>query len=140
MALIWTRKLSVGNETLDSEHKNLIGIVNSIEYAIETKDCDALLREFKLLRDCVHVHFANEEKFAQAINFPFTQHKLEHQHLQNELQHTGHELDTMSGVWSEYIMDHYPQFLRDWLVGHITGEDMQMKPALQTLPYGFKPG
>lgn len=140
MALIWTRKMSVGNATLDSEHKNLIGIVNSMEYAIETKDSAALLRSFRLLKDCAHVHFANEEKFAQAISFPFDQHKLEHQHLQKELQHTGDELDTTSGAWSEYVMDHYPQFLRDWLVGHITGEDMLMKPALQTRPYDFKPG
>lgn len=140
MALIWTRKLSVGNATLDSEHKNLIGIVNSMEYAIETRDSAALLRAFKLLKDCAHVHFANEERFAQAINFSFARHKLEHQHLQKELQHTGDELDTRSGVWSEYVMDHYPQFLRDWLVEHITGEDMLMKPALQALHYDFKPG
>lgn len=140
MALIWTRKLSVGNATLDSEHKNLIGIVNSLEYAIETRDSAALLRAFKLLKDCAQVHFANEEKFAQAIDFPFAEHKLEHRHLQKELQQTGDELEVGSGRWPEYVMDHYPQFLRDWLVGHITGEDMLMKPALQTHPYDFKPG
>ena len=42
MALIWTKQLSVGNATLDSENKNLIGMVNSIEYAVEIKDCSYL--------------------------------------------------------------------------------------------------
>lgn len=140
MALIWTKQLSIGNATLDSEHKNLIGMINGMEYAIKTRDSVALLRAFKLLKHSAHAHFANEEKFAQAIDFPFDRHKLEHQHLQKELQHTGDELDTRNDTWSEYVMDHYPQFMRDWLVGHITGEDMLMKPALQAHPYDFKPG
>ena len=139
MALIWTKQLSVGNATLDSEHKNLVGIVNNIEYAIETRDSAALLRTFKLLVNYACAHFANEEKFAQAINVPFDQHRLSHRHFQKELQYTGEELEAKSGIWAEYVMDHYPQFLREWLVEHITKEDMLMKPALQTYPYDFKP-
>lgn len=140
MVLIWTRQLSVGNATLDFEHKNLIGMVNVIEYAIKTMDCPALLRALKLFMDCANVHFENEERLAQAMDFPFDQHRLGHQHLQKELQHTGNELDAKSGIWPEYVMEHYPQFLREWLIEHITKEDMLMKPALQTYPYDFKPG
>jgi len=140
MALIWTKQLSVGNETLDSEHKNLIGIVNLIEYAIETRDMATLLRTLKLLMNCIHTHFTNEERFAQAIDLPLDdQHDLAHQHLQKELQQTGVELEVRGGMWPEYIMDHYPQFLREWLIEHITKEDMLMKPALQTYPYDFQP-
>lgn len=140
MTLIWTKQLSVGNEMLDSEHKDLIGMVNRIEYAIETRDITALSRAFKLLMNCVYVHFANEERFAQAVNIPFEQHRLAHQHLQKELQHTWNQLEAKNGIWPEYVMDHYPQFLREWLVECITKEDMLMKPALQAYPYDFKPG
>ncbi len=140
MALIWTRQLSVGNATLDSGNKSLIGMVNSIEYAIKTMDCPALLRALKLFMNCAQVHFTNEERFAQAMNFPFDQHRLAHQHLRNELQHTRNQLEARSGIWPEYVMEYYPQFLREWLIKHITKEDMLMKPALQTYPYGFKPG
>ena len=139
MALIWTRQLSIGNATLDSEHRNLLGMVNGIEHAIKTRDSAALLRAFKLLVNYVHAHFTNEEKFAQVTNIPFDQHKLSHQHLQKELQHTVDELET-GGVWAEYAIEHYPQFLKEWLIEHITKEDMLMKPALQTYPYDFKPG
>ncbi|MDD5301369.1 MAG: hemerythrin domain-containing protein [Gallionella sp.] len=139
MVLIWRKHLSVGNATLDFEHKSLIGMVNSIEYAINTKNSHALLEITKLFKSCVDAHFANEARFAQAIKFPFAQHELEHQYLQKVLQQMMDRLSVKVGTWSEYVMDYDPQLLRDWLIGHITGEDMKMKPVLQSLPYDFKP-
>lgn len=140
MAQIWTKKLSVGNATLDSENKNLIGMVNSIEYAVEIKDCSYLLLSIKQFMNCALAHFENEERFAQAVNFPFAQHELAHRHLQDELQHTKDQLEASESMWPEYVMDHYPQFLRDWLNEHIAKEDMLLKPVLQAYPYDFKPG
>lgn len=139
MALIWRKHLSVGNAMLDFEHKKLIGMVNSIEYAIGIKDSFALLEGMKLFKGCADSHFANEARFAQAFSFNFEQHNLAHRHLQKELQQTIDELDVKVGTWSEYVMDYYPQLLRDWLIEHIVGEDMQMKPVLQSHPYDFKP-
>lgn len=139
MALIWRKHLSVGNAMLDFEHKSLIGMVNSIEYTINTKDSTALLRAIKLFKDCVHTHFTNETRFAQAVNFHFEQHELAHQHLQRELRHTTDQLEVKAGAWPEYVMDYYPQFLRAWLIDHITSEDMQMKPVLQAHDYNFLP-
>lgn len=139
MALIWTKQLSIGNAMLDFEHKNLIGMVNSVEYAIKNRDSFALLQTIKLLLDSVQSHFANEERFARAIDLPFDQHRLLHQHLQKELQSTWNELDIKRGMWVEHVMDHYPQFLREWLVDHIAKEDMAMKQTLQSHPYDFKP-
>lgn len=140
MALLWTKRLSVGNAMFDSEHKKLIGVINQIEYAIKTKDYSALLRELKLLMHHLHAHEMKEEQFSQMASLSFDQHKLAHQHLQTELQRTGNELEAKNGVWPEYVMDHYPQLLREWLVEHITKEDMLMKPALQAYPYDFQPG
>lgn len=131
--------MSVGNAALDSGNKRLIGMVNSIEYTISKKDSSALLEAIKSFKSCAEDHFANEAHFAQALNLPFTQHELAHQHLLKELQQTIDELAVKVGTWSEYVMDYYPQLLRDWLIGHITGEDMQMKPVLQSHPYDFEP-
>ena len=138
MVLIWQKHLSVGNAMLDLEHKQLIGIVNSIEYAINTKDSFALLGAIKLFSDIVHIHFKNEARFALEFNLHFEQHELAHQHLQKELRHTLDQLVGKAGTWPEYMMDYYPQFLRDWLIGHITCEDMKMKPAMQSHPYNSK--
>ena len=139
MALIWRKHLGVGNAMLDFEHKSLLGMVNSIEYAINTKDSFALLRTIKLFNDGVHIHFANEARFAREFNFHFERHELAHQHLRKELQHTLNQLIAGVGAWPEHVTGRYPQFLRDWLIGHITNEDMQMKRVLQNYPYDFKP-
>lgn len=139
MALIWRKHLSVGNAALDYGNKKLIGMVNSIEYAISTKDGSALLEAIKSFKGCAETHFANEAHFAQVFNLPFTRHELAHQHFQKELQQTIDELSVKVGAWPEPVMDYYPQLLRDWLIGHITSEDMQIKPALESHPYDFEP-
>jgi len=139
MAIQWAKELSVGNEIIDSEHRNLIGMVNSIEYAIGTKDSFALLGAIKLFKDEVDDHFANEARFARAFNYHFEQHGLEHRHFQEELQQKIDDLTVKIGVWPEYAMGHYPQLLRNWLIGHIACEDMKMKPVLQGYPCDFRP-
>lgn len=85
MGLAWAEHLSVGNEMIDSEHKNLIVAVNSVEEAIGTGDRDALSRSFDLLDTCMYTHFRNEEKIAEAVKFPFAQNRLEHGHLLKEM-------------------------------------------------------
>lgn len=139
MAVIWTKQLSVGNETLDAEHKRLMGIVNGVEYAIQRRDAPALLRAIKQFMECARAHFENEERFMQVAGLPLDQHDLAHRHLEKELQSTWQELSVRKGLWIEHVMEHYPQFLREWLVGHILKEDMLMKEALQTRAYDFKP-
>jgi len=137
MAFIWKKHLSVGNALLDDEHKKLIGLINIMEYAVEKKDCLALLAAIRQFTECLCVHFQTKSRFARVFDFDLPM--VSHQYLLNELQHTRDELEAWAGKWSEYVMDHYPKFLRDWLIGHITEEDMAMKAILQTHPYHFEP-
>lgn len=140
MELAWSEELSVGNAMIDSEHKNLIIVVNSVEHAIRARDSFALSRAFKLLEDCMRIHFINEEKIAQAVNFPFTNNKQEHYYLLKLLQHMRDELEAKNGILSEDATEHFSHFLSDWMTEHILKEDMLMKPVLQTYPCDFKPG
>ena len=135
----WSTQFSVGNEMIDSEHYNLLGMINNVESAIRAGDISTLPQSLKLLEDCVAVHFADEEKIAQAIGFDFTQNKLEHQYVQNELRHMVEDLVARNGAWSESVAAHYSFFLSEWMVEHILQEDMLMKSVLQTYPYDFKP-
>lgn len=142
MPLIWKDHLSIGNAMLDFEHQNLIGMINSIEYLINKNDIPSLLRAIELLKNCAHTHFANEARFAQALNFNFEQHYLAHQHLLKELESTLSQLvgsDMLNETWCKYAMEHYPKFLRDWFIEHINSKDMEMKPLLQSYPRDFKP-
>lgn len=139
MKLTWTRLMSVGNESIDSEHKNLLNMVNDIESAIRARDSNALVQAFKLFEDAVHVHFRNEARIAQAIDYPFEEHKLEHLYVLNELQTMRDELVSNEGRWSESAVEHYYGFLSEWTTAHIGEDDMRMKEILETYPYNFKP-
>ncbi len=139
MELAWTERLSVGNAMLDTEHKQLIDMVNSIERAIRTRDSRALLQTFKPFEDYVRVHFGNEAKIAQSVDFPFIQHALEHHYVLEELRQMSDELVANDGRWSESAAEHYSYFLSEWLIEHLLEQDMLMKSVLQKLPYNFKP-
>lgn len=135
----WSKELSVGNAILDSEHRNLIAQINSIMHMIEARDSSALSDELELLETWLVAHFNNEKLFAQSVKFDFAQHQLAHQCMLNELQDLRNELAVKNGVWTDSKAKLYCLFFHDWLIGHILGEDMQMKPVLQAHPYNFKP-
>jgi hemerythrin-like metal-binding protein len=140
MSLIWTKKLSIGNAIIDAEHRNLISMVNDVSHEIKIRDGSALSQAFKLLENWLCVHFVNEEKIAQAINFHFAQHKLAQQHSLKELRYMKNELVDKDGVWSDSAVNHFTRSLKNWMIDeHIIKLDMLMKPALQNYDYNFWP-
>ncbi|MFZ2301765.1 MAG: hemerythrin family protein [Gallionella sp.] len=141
MGLTWTEQLSVGNAVIDSDHKNLIAIVNDVMDAIRVRDCFVLSKAFVRFEDWLCVHFANEERIARAVNFDFFGHRQEQQYALRELQHLRDELVAKGGIWSDSAAEHFTGFLKNWLIDdHIVRLDMLMKPSLQTRDYTFWPG
>lgn len=137
MDTMWTEQLSVGNAILDSDHKALFELVRDIDCLIKARDRSALVPAFKLFAGSMNRHFLNEELFAHALNIPFAQHQQDHQNMQAEINLTMHGMVKDSAAAMDAI-EHYAQFLCDWLVKHIAEKDMLMKSALQTRPYKFK--
>jgi hemerythrin-like metal-binding protein len=140
MELVWTNELSVGNANIDEEHRNLISMINNVKHEIKTRNSSALPQTFKQLENWLYAHFTNEEKIAQAINFPFHQHKLAQQHSLRELQHLRDELVAKDGIWSDGAAHHFIRSLKKWMIDeHIINLDMRMKTALQNYAYNFLP-
>lgn len=139
MELAWTEHLSVGNAIIDSYHKKLITMINGAEYMIKERDSFALTEAFDLIEHWLRVHFVSEENIAQAVNFPFAQHNLEHESALKALYLIRDVIASKNGVWDEDTAEHYSEFLIDWLANHILMEDMLMKPVLQTYPFDFNP-
>jgi hemerythrin len=138
--LVWEKKLSVGNVIIDAEHRNLISMVNDANRAIETRDSLTLLHELERLENWLHTHFANEEKIAQAVDFPFARLKPAQQYSLNALRYLRDELEAKYGMWSESIAAHFSRSLKHWIIEHITKVDMPMKTMLQAHDYNFWPG
>lgn len=137
MALVWSKKLSVGNAIIDSEHRNLIVMLNAIEDTFKARDKSTLSQELEQVEYWLCAHFQNEERIAAAVGFDFALNKLEHQNLLKEFQRIRDELNAMHGMWSDKVAKKYYRYLCDWITNHVMDEDMMMKPVLQTYDYNF---
>lgn len=140
MDLNWSKKLSVGNASLDAEHQQIFKLVNEVDRAIGAKNISRFAEALKRLDDTARQHFLNEAKIAQAINYRFDLHNQEHQYILQEMQNIEAELSAQHGKWSASVAEHYFQFLSTWAIDHIEQDDMKMKALLKTYPYDFKPG
>lgn len=141
MGLKWTKQLSVGNAVIDSDHKNLISIVNNVRNAVRARNSLILPKLFAHFESALCIHFANEKKIARAVNFDFSGHMQEQQYALEELQHLKDEQVVKSGLCSDGAVEHFTDFLKNRLIDdHIVRLDMLMKPALQAHGYTFRPG
>jgi len=139
MELYWTKRMSVGNETMDSEHIRILELVNAVDGAIRNRDETAFARALERLEETARIHFGNEEKIAQAIGFPFEEHNLEHAYILDQFSEIKAQLAAHRGAWSESMAEYYYEFLSTWAVDHVLEDDMQMKILLETYPYDFRP-
>jgi len=118
----------VGEEGIDSQHKELIYKINMLHELIEAKAPKAEIEAiFAFLEHYVADHFGYEEELMEKYNYPETErHKAKHKHFVDEFlkardgfrAHTGDQLwPGMSGLES---------LLKNWLVTHIMTIDKKL--------------
>jgi len=139
MDFSYTKQMSIGNRIIDSAHEKILDMINRIEHLIKECDCHALSETFNLLEEHLSDYFLVEEGIAQAINFPFTEHDIAHQHLLNKVQQSKNDLVASNGMWSNTTAKHHSNLLRDCLSTHIKVESEPIKLMLVTRFYDFKP-
>ncbi len=139
MELQWSDSLSVGNQMMDAEHRNLIGMIAAVDSALRSGDGSGLSQAFQRLVIYAGIHFANEERLAQAIDLPFDNHKKLNRYLREELEHMRTELDAKDGIWSEGAVEHFSHSLKNWMAAHIGRDERLLKPAFAAQPYELKP-
>ncbi len=127
MDMVWTEQSSAGNDAADSEHKILISLVNDVKRMIETRDSSALSGAFEKLETWLCTHYKNAENKAQAANIDFSNRKLEQQFELNGLFFLRGKLAAKNGAWSAGEAKIDIQFLSDWLIEHITYEDVLLQ-------------
>ena len=123
MALIqWASVMSVGITQFDNEHKKLVDMVNNLYDAIKVGKANAVIG--KILDDLIAytgTHFSAEERLMQQYGYPGTaKHKAEHAALVKQV------LDIQKNFKEgKALPQNLLQFLKDWLMKHILGEDKQ---------------
>ena len=69
MQLRWSEQLSVGDETIDAQHRVLIKRVGALEAALRRGDLGELARMFRYLGDYALTHFEDEERILAEVGF-----------------------------------------------------------------------
>lgn len=78
--IVWDESLSIGDDKIDEDHKELLNLINDLYKGLKTSDKHSLDETIyqKLKKHC-EVHFAQEESYMQRISYPkYEQHKKEH--------------------------------------------------------------
>ena len=88
MALIeWKPEFSLGMPEVDTEHRDLIDLINRLYESIQSGQDPATIVEFLAeLRACASKHFAHEEEVMQRRGYSaYDEHHAEHARLLEEL-------------------------------------------------------
>ncbi|MHC4267679.1 MAG: bacteriohemerythrin [Planctomycetota bacterium] len=134
--LSWNESMSVNIEEIDSQHKKLIGIINTLFDAMKVaKGSDVLDEVLKKLFDYVHYHFKMEEKYFDKFEYSESQlHKNEHRyfseqinefkkaHAEGKLTQNEDGTSLTVGLW---------KLLKDWFVNHVLIFDKKYAPLFK---------
>ncbi len=123
MALIeWQDGLSVGIAEFDHDHQKLIQLINTLWDANTNRRLSVIGPTLDELVQYVHTHFQREEDFFAKTKFTGRDdHIQRHRWLQAEVKKL---VDAYRSGSNTVLTDTVFDFLRDWLIKHILGEDM----------------
>lgn len=131
MAVInWDEKYSVGVSEMDSQHKQLINIINELYDAMNAqKTSDVLGNILNKLIGYTKSHFSSEEKYMEQYGYPdLASQKREHAAFTDKVLKFKEEFDGGRTTMSVSITS----FLKDWLINHISGSDKKYGPFLNS--------
>ena len=127
-SLEWKESYSVGVQSLNEQHKVLVGHLNTIYELFDSPDkreqVGALLSE---LEQYAQVHFKSEEDlFSKYKYHALATHALEHRFYEHKVS----EFKARFGLSDEKVPLDMLEFLADWLTGHILGSDQEYRRYL----------
>jgi hemerythrin-like metal-binding protein len=130
MAVIqWTQDMSVGIQSLDDDHKILVGMVNRLDDAINAaRGKQTLSSVLDALVDYTSYHFSREEALMRACGYPdLDAHGHTHRVLRIQVAHIR---DRYRGNPDSIHDREVLAFLKNWLTSHIMGRDKLYAPFM----------
>jgi hemerythrin len=118
----WNETYSVGVESIDDEHRELMGLLDELKEGLEASASEVDIKKiFRRLIICASTHFWHEEKYFEETDYPRAAvHRRKHEHLMVILTCFQKGFD-QSGLHISF--EDQIAFLRDWLIDHIACED-----------------
>ncbi len=129
----WTNDLSVHNDDIDTQHKKLLELGETLEKFSKSshKTRNEFIDIIKALKDYTVYHFGMEEKMLQKARYPQLEpHKLIHKGFVSEIEKV--DLDRFD-FENAKEMDKLILFLSKWVIQHIKNEDFKYSNHLNNL-------
>ncbi|ERM92576.1 hemerythrin [Caldanaerobacter subterraneus subsp. yonseiensis KB-1] len=122
----WTESLSIGNETIDSQHKELIRKINDVlEACNRQQGKEKVVEVMQFLKDYTVKHFKDEENLMKKYQYPmYEEHKKIHEDLVKKVEDLDERIKR-EGVSLSVVMT-VNKTLVDWFVNHINKEDKKV--------------
>lgn len=119
----WNESYSVQNVAMDSQHQRLFELINKLHDAMgQGKGRETLPEIFASMFQYTKNHFSDEEALMKKHNYPdFEAHKRLHDDLISKLTNLHNE--SLGGDFSASMKTR--DFLKNWLIEHIKGNDMK---------------
>ena len=119
----WMEEYSVGVEEVDDDHKRLVEILNRAVHAVgEQKTKQTVGGILDELIEYTAFHFSHEEVLMEDTKYPVLEHhRAEHERLVQRV------VNFKQGYQESSIdLVAIANFLVEWLIDHIQGEDARM--------------
>ncbi|MEH6576893.1 MAG: bacteriohemerythrin [Amphritea sp.] len=121
----WTSDLSVGDNSIDDDHKGLFALVDELNSADMGHDYINVILD--RLKSYTNEHFSREEELMKKVNFPGMEaHLVEHKAFIEWLE-------TIRSMYARFpespfvVGDAVNGYLQRWLRQHILEEDMKYR-------------
>jgi hemerythrin-like metal-binding protein len=126
--LQWKPEWDVGIESIDRQHRKLVGMINNLQTAVDYSTGEEFERSaLDDLVDYTRTHFKYEEGLMEEHGYPdFEAHRAEHERM---IVHVEEVLETYLQD-KDNAMKKATAFLRAWLINHINGTDQQYSQFL----------
>ncbi|HYG89130.1 MAG TPA: hemerythrin family protein [Azospirillum sp.] len=130
-AIAWRRQLSVGQPSIDEDHKHLIEYLNELDAALNAGVYlpARVAKTLMKLLEYTQQHFRREEQIMETVRFPkLEDHKRQHQKAVKAIS-------DLSNVFAREPTrangERIYAFTADWLVTHIIMEDTRIAPYVR---------
>jgi hemerythrin len=133
MQLEWTQKLSVGDKTIDNQHKRLFKQINEfIEHMKDGSDEAVVEETIEFMGRYINEHLRYEERYMQNHGYPeYEAHKKAHTAFEEKYDQLMSELK--SGR-SEELTNEVAGYLCSWWINHIGVEDTKFHTYISENP------
>jgi hemerythrin-like metal-binding protein len=129
----WIPEFGVGVESLDTDHKVLVSLINQLDEAVAAGNPRATVqRVLDALYDYTVYHFSREEALMRACGYPdYEAHARTHATLRAQVADIRDRYArSPESIQSREVL----AFLKNWLSSHIMGRDHLYVPFMASMP------